>query len=142
MAEAIGLGASVVAFIGTAGQVLQGWQYISTLFDDVKDAPDDIKSLDREVNMLVRMLTGFKTVLTDISHMDDHAAIGSETKQALDYCDEAMVGLMKFLLKIKRAGTKWNQLRFAFSKDKVLKHLSRIQNAKEHILLAQATIIL
>lgn len=142
MAEAIGLGASVVAFIGTAGQVLQGWQYISTLLDAIKDAPDDIKSLYTEVNMLIRILTGFKTVLTDISRLSDHAAIESETKQALEYCEEAMAGLLKFLLKIKRAGTKWSQLNFAFSKDKVSKHLSRIQSAKEHVLLAQATIIL
>jgi hypothetical protein len=131
MAEAIGLGASVVAFIGLAGQVIQGCQYTHTILDDVKNAPDDIRSLHTEINLLDRTLETF-----------NHEVIGAETKLALDYCEEAMAGLLKLILKIRKTGNSWSQIKFAFSKDKISKHISRVERAKGYISTAIASILL
>jgi hypothetical protein len=142
IAEALGLGANVVAFIGLAGQVIQGCQYIKTILDDVKDAPDDIRSLHTEINLLTRTLETFKNALVELSHSETHVEIGGEAKLALDYCEEAIAGLLKSILKIKRPGSKWGQIKFAFSKDKVSKHIGRVERAKGYIATAQASILL
>jgi hypothetical protein len=142
MAEAIGLGASVVAFIGLAGQVIQGCQYTHTILDDVKNAPDDIRSLHTEINLLDRTLETFKNLLTQLSNTGNHEVIGAETKLALDYCEEAMAGLLKLILKIRKTGNSWSQIKFAFSKDKISKHISRVERAKGYISTAIASILL
>lgn len=142
MAEVVSLGASVVAFIGLAGQVIQGCQYVRTILDDIKDAQDDVRSLRTEIKILSRTLESFQNVLSEISNTGNLEGVGTETRLALEYCEEAMAGLVKSILKIKKAGTRWSQIRFAFSKDKISKHIGRIERAKGYIAAAQASILL
>lgn len=74
MAEAIALGSSEVASIGLASQVLQGCQYVKTLLGDFKDAYNDMRSLEAEISMLMRILDGCKTNLTEIARLDGNDA--------------------------------------------------------------------
>jgi hypothetical protein len=67
MADPIGLGASVIAFIGLTGQVLQGCRFIQTILIDIDDAADDFRNLKTEVNLFELKIDGFKRALVDIA---------------------------------------------------------------------------
>ncbi|KAF7902624.1 hypothetical protein EAF00_002527 [Botryotinia globosa] len=55
MAEAIGLGASVIAFIGLAGQLVQGCEYVRRTIDAIKEADGDVRELRSELTASGRM---------------------------------------------------------------------------------------
>ncbi|EHK96419.1 hypothetical protein M7I_7868 [Glarea lozoyensis 74030] len=129
MAEAIGVGASVVAFIGLAGQVAQGCQYIRTLLDDIKDASEDVQS-----NTLQELADSGVAV-----EADAHALA---TRLALSYSEEALELLQGLLAKTKDTGRIWSKVRFASGKSKYAKHVSRIERAKGYIEAAHAGILL
>jgi hypothetical protein len=52
MAEAVGLAASIAGLIGITGQPGKGILFIKGFLDDAKDAPDDIRLLSVEVELL------------------------------------------------------------------------------------------
>jgi hypothetical protein len=52
MADPLSTGASVVAFIDLAGQLLQGTWFLVNFFSVLKDTPDDVKALQRELVLL------------------------------------------------------------------------------------------
>ncbi len=56
MAEALGIAGSVVSFVGLAGQVAQGVNYLYNFFNSMQDAPRDIKSLATELKILGTIL--------------------------------------------------------------------------------------
>jgi hypothetical protein len=56
MAEALGVAGSVVSFIGLAGQVAQGANYLYNFFDGMQDAPSDVRSLAEELKILGNIL--------------------------------------------------------------------------------------
>lgn len=64
MAEAIALGASIVAFIGLAGQLAQGCSYVRTIIDDIIDASDDLRALQREIRLFEATIETFQKALS------------------------------------------------------------------------------
>ncbi len=142
MAEAIGLGASVVAFIGLAGQIAQGCQFARTVLDDVKDAPEDLRCLRTEIRLFEVTVDGFKNLLADIIDLGIPAGQTATVQLALDYSEEAVAGLLKLINKDKHRGSRWGQIRFAFVKDKCAKHVARLERAKGYLSAAQAGILL
>ncbi|EPE37154.1 hypothetical protein GLAREA_09317 [Glarea lozoyensis ATCC 20868] len=145
MAEAIGVGASVVAFIGLAGQVAQGCQYIRTLLDDIKDASEDVQSLRTEVKIFQLTLETFRNTLQELA--DSGVAVEADahalaTRLALSYSEEALELLQGLLAKTKDTGRIWSKVRFASGKSKYAKHVSRIERAKGYIEAAHAGILL
>ena len=60
-AEAVGLGASVLTFVGLAGTILQGCVSLRSILDDVKDAPTDLRALKRELAIFESYLDGFQS---------------------------------------------------------------------------------
>jgi hypothetical protein len=145
MAEAIGLGSSVVAFIGLAGQVAQGCQYIRTLLDDIRDASEDLQSLRTEVKIFQLTLETFRNTLEEIA--DSGVAVEADgqalaTKLALSYSEEALELLQGLLARRKDTGRIWGKIRFASGKSKCAKHVSRIERAKGYIEAAHAGILL
>jgi hypothetical protein len=145
MAEAIGLGGSVVAFIGLAGQVAQGCQYIGTLLDDIKDASEDLRSLRTEVKIFQLTLEIFRNTLQELA--DSGVAVEADgqalaTKLALCYSEEALELLQGLLARRKDTGRMWGKIRFASAKSKCAKHVSRIERAKGYIEAAHAGILL
>jgi hypothetical protein len=61
---------------------------------------------------------------------------------ALDYAEEAVSNLLKFIAKHKKLGSKWSKIRFAFTKDKCAKYLSRMGKANSYISAVQAGVLL
>ncbi|KAH8794135.1 hypothetical protein BGZ57DRAFT_749677 [Hyaloscypha finlandica] len=142
MAEAIGLGASVIAFIGLTGQVLQGCRYIQTILNDIDDVADDFRNLKTEVNLFELTIEGFKRALVDIADSGISQDQTAAVQIALDYADEAVSDVLKFIAKHKKLGSKWSNIRLAFTKDKCAKYSSRMGRAKSYISAVQAGVLL
>jgi len=142
MAEAIGLGASVIAFIGLTGQVLQGCRYIQTILNDIDDVADDFRNLKTEVNLFELTIEGFKRALVDIADSGISQDQTAAVQIALDYADEAVSDVLKFIAKHKKLGSKWSNTRLAFTKDKCAKYSSRMGRAKSYISAVQAGVLL
>jgi hypothetical protein len=144
MAEAIGVGASVIAFVGLVGQLAQGCQNARAILDDIKDASGDLRSLHTEVKIFQLTLETFGNILEEVA--DSGIVVEAEgqalaTQLALQYSEEAVAQLLALLLK-KNSGNIWGKIRFAIGKDKCAKHVGRIERAKGYILTAQASILL
>jgi hypothetical protein len=142
MADPIGLGASVIAFIGLTGQVLQGCRFIQTILNDIDDAADDLRNLRTEVNLFELTVDGFKRALVDIADSGISQDQTAAVQIALDYAEEAVSDLLKFIAKHKKLGSKWSKIRLAFTKDKCAKYASRMGRAKSYISAVQAGVLL
>ncbi|TGO40457.1 hypothetical protein BHYA_0037g00580 [Botrytis hyacinthi] len=66
MAEAIGSGASVKNFIGLAGQLVQGCEYVRRTIDEIKEADGDVRELRSEVSSFELIVDSFRNVLQDL----------------------------------------------------------------------------
>jgi hypothetical protein len=142
MADPIGLGASVIAFIGLTGQVLQGCRFVQTILNDIDDAADDFRNLKTEVNLFELTIDGFKRALVDIADSGISQDQTAAVQIALDYAEEAVSDLLKFIAKHKKSGSKWSKIRLAFTKDKCAKYSSRMGRAKSYISAVQAGVLL
>ncbi|KAH8600010.1 hypothetical protein B0O99DRAFT_503967 [Bisporella sp. PMI_857] len=142
MAEAVALGASVVAFIGIAGQIVQGCISISAFIGDVKDTPSYLKNLRKEVKMMQSILEGFSRHLKDLEDTGIPLCDEQLTKEALALSKEAVDDLSQMTSKYTQNIVTWSKFRFAMKKNSWQKSLAKIECAKNSLLTAQAFIIL
>jgi hypothetical protein len=142
MAELLGLGASAIAFIGLAGQVLQGCQYVHDFIDDVRDAPDDLRHHHTEISSFESVVLGFQEVLQAIQPF---ARIENPTKQALlalrsggTSIDELKALLRRF----EQSGERdlWRSIKLTRKRSELAKYVARLGEAKVNILLAQSQV--
>jgi hypothetical protein len=144
MAEAIGLGASVVAFIGLAGQVAQGCKFVRDVLGDIKDASNDIRALRTEIQLFELAVDHFQASLAEVeaAGIPVPASYSVGIKLALEYSEEATASLLGLVAKKSGGETIKSRVKFAFKKDKCSKHLGRLGRAKGYISTAQASILL
>ena len=133
MAEALGVAGSVVSFIGLAGQVAQGVNYLYNFFDSVQDAPSDVRSLAGELKIL-------SDILVDVHGDGDHTAtLGA----ALQRCKEVVGDLESLVQKSKLTSEQsktrkvWSQMSTAFRNEKFRKHIEKLERAKSTLLHAK-----
>lgn len=133
MAEALGVGASVVAFVGLAGQVAQGVAYLYNFFGAIQDAPADVQSLTEELKVL-------SPILDDIRR---HGYENASIRAALEQCNACVEELNALVTKSKLTTTQskarkiWSQLNVAFRSEKFQKHTERLERAKLALIPAQ-----
>ncbi|CAG8971653.1 hypothetical protein HYALB_00003121 [Hymenoscyphus albidus] len=142
MAEAISLGASIIAFIGLAGQIAQGCSYVRTLIDDIDDAPDDMRGLQREIRLYEGTNETFREALSNLEESGIPTQQSSYVQLALKFGNETLSNLTEFIERKTKSGRRLGQVRFAFGKGKCAKHAEQIERAKEFLSMAQAGIIL
>ncbi|KAG0650784.1 hypothetical protein D0Z07_2212 [Hyphodiscus hymeniophilus] len=145
MAEAIGLGASVIAFVGIAGQAVQGCQYIRDVLNDIQDAPDDLRSLCSEIKLFELNLQGLQHVLQHFADSGvpiEAGGHGLATRLALEYSKETVAKLFEFVTKLSQARGRWRRFRFALGKTSCGKNVARMERAKSYLAVAQANILL
>lgn len=66
MAEFIGLGASIVAFISLTGQLVQRFEYILGVLKGVKEANDDVQRLQDQASSFRVTTDNFRSILQDL----------------------------------------------------------------------------
>jgi hypothetical protein len=141
IAEAIGLIASVLASIDLACQLAQGCHYVCACLDNIRDAPEHLRSLLSEIKLSESTIEIFCQVFIDLNTRipTRHA---DQIRRALEHSEEAVFKLRKLVAKTENPLTKWCQTRVALGKDEYANHLVRVGNSKEYILTTQAKIVL
>ena len=154
------IAASVVAFVGISGQILQGCNYLSTFFSDVRDAPDVFVAISSELSTLRGRLEGFQLLLREMQVISPPSLIVQQDPEAaLQRCQDAVQKLEKFVNKYAAlsipAGAQsgssqtstdivrktWYKLAVARKSDKLRHHRSQLEAAKASLLGAQANIL-
>jgi hypothetical protein len=133
-AEAIGLGASVVGFVGLAGQILQGCLFVQNFLDALEDAPADIEVLRSELIIFQTSLDTFQSTLNAVG--DD--AIGEDVRLALDYSNKIINELRKVVSKLGDGhyGCMTN-FSMVMRKARISKHVKTLERARTMLLCAQ-----
>ena len=153
------IAASVVAFVGISGQILQGCNYLSTFFSDVRDAPDVFVAISNELSTLRGRLEGFQLLLREMQVISPPSLIVQQDPvAALQRCQDAVQKLEKFVNKYAAlsipAGAQpgssqtttdvvrrtWDKLAVARKSDKLRYHRSQLEAAKSSLSGAQANI--
>lgn len=136
------IAASVVAFVGIAGQLLQGVSTVYNFLSDVQDAPDEIQQLNAELNLL-------KTILESMITYPE-AICGS--KEAFDSVGVAMEMVQNQVTKLKELVVKyniksigrrkllWSNVNVAFRKKKFAKYILNLDRARKLLEMAQSLV--
>jgi hypothetical protein len=138
MAEAIGVGASIISFVALAGQVLHGCLFVSEFLENVHDAPDDMRHLTAELNTFRCAVLGFQGVLQQFDPSMDIQPAVEHIKVALHSSTSVIDELKSFVEKHQRKNI-WKDLRLATRKAKLSKYFDRMGRAKVDMGLAQAS---
>lgn len=56
MAEILATTGSVVGIVGFVGQIAQGCSYLKTLIGDISDAPEEVQSLRKELDIIEELV--------------------------------------------------------------------------------------
>jgi hypothetical protein len=132
-AEALGFGASVAAFIGLAGQIVSGCQYISNLLDDARDAPKDLRALRNEVETVQGSVSFFQKTLSLL----DQDNICDEAKSTLEETASAVKELRELVDEFCTGSRRLGGLKVAFKKQRIEKSVKRLQCAKLSLIALQ-----
>jgi hypothetical protein len=133
MAEALGVAGSVVSFIGLAGQIAQGVNYLYNFFDSVQDAPSDIR-------LLVEELKALRDVLDEV---DGDQIDSAPLQTALQRCKDVIRDLEGLVQKSKLTSEQSkprklsSQMGTAFRNEKFRKYIERLGRAKTTVLYAR-----
>jgi hypothetical protein len=145
MADAIGLGASVVAFIGLAGQVLQGCAYIREVVDNVQDADRDILTLRRDVHHFELTINSVRDLLNLLDNSGLPLKSNSHllsVEAALSTSRKSVEDVQQFILLNYRPNKRRTKFKMVFGKGKHEKCVEKIRTAKQDVGIAQACVTL
>lgn len=136
-AEAIGLGASVVSFVGFTGQILQGCLFIRNFLDDMEDAPAYIQTLRSELLNFQTSIQAFQSAL------GSENIIGEDARQVLEFSNKSIAELQELLATLdkKRNGTLLN-FSSVIRKNRIMKHVENLKSARLQLLSAQSNMIM
>jgi hypothetical protein len=132
MAEALGIAGSVVSFVGLAGQVAQGVNYLYNFFNSIQDAPKDIKSLAAELKIV-------GTILDEVNRdVVDSACLRAGFQHCKDIIADLDGLVQKSNLASKQSKAKrlWSQMSTAFRNEEFRKYIEKLERAKTTLLHA------
>jgi len=144
MAEPLSLGASVLAFIGLAGQVLQGCDYICDFVNSVQEASGDITNLQVELRSFKVAVLGFQTLLRQFEPSWSLDVAAEQIGMALNASSLAISELKALIEKYEGDGHRdwWRGVKIARKRAKFVKCVDRLGRAKTDIAMAQSSAIL
>jgi hypothetical protein len=123
--ESLAASGGVIAVVSLAGQVVQGCVYLRDVFDGVRSAPKDIRSLATELKII-------KDIVLATTNVEQHPEV-------LDFCNEKVLKLRKVVdrygvLDDGSSKKRWgSRLAMALNSDKIQKHLDSLREAKRHL---------
>lgn len=129
------------SFITIAGLAIQAFSTIQSsyeLYSSIKGAPEDLKALLRELQLLSTLLAGFREIAvcrTDGSMGGFVTALAS-CKDALESIQTFSTDLENSITKAKRGLRQWAAFKVSFQEKKLKGYLSRLERAKSMLSLA------
>lgn len=112
---------------------------IKSFLDDITDAPDDIRGLQKEMDILAQQAGKISTLVTN-SNQSPQRVDGCVP--ALAQCVSAVTTLRQKIEKdAKRleghsAGKWWDQMRAATGNKGLAKHIAKVERAKTQLIIA------
>ena len=131
----------VVAFIGFAGQLLQGVSYIYDFLSEIHDAPDEIIQLRTRLRLL-------GVILQDMVYRSQavfaSTAMAHIMQEAMDMIHQQIEKLLNLVNKYSpnssgRRAILWSSLNVAFRKKKFAKYIANLDRAKDLLQMAQTS---
>lgn len=141
MAEAVGLAASIAGLVSLAGQVFSGCVTLKALFDDTRNALEDIRRLHAELGILEvevgNMSRDAEKMVGDLTSLTEDDV--KSYKSVLDHCQyvvsEMTAEIDKQKKKVGGDAKWWDQIKIATRKKKYAEYSSRIERAKTQVLM-------
>ena len=143
MAEAVGLAASGIAIGTLAAQIASSVIKLKSFYDQVKDAPEDLRDLIEELEIL-------QDVIADIEHDQEQNPISSllldsvSNSKCLQLCRRGASQLRELTNQLngeleaqKGVRKKWVSGKVIFKKDKINKYKVRLEYAIRLLILSQ-----
>lgn len=147
MAEAIGVVSSAIAFATVVVQIGKSITILKAFCDQIKDAPDDIRRLVREIELFGLIAADIEEdLLHESSLIPLHDS--KHVLQCLKLCKEASEDLQSVCTDIFRDTKPLNRLRWAYKstrlvmqKAKTEKYVARLQKVIQLLMLSQQSYI-
>ena len=129
--------ASGFAVVSLAGQVAVGVKNLYSFWSSIKDAPNDIQSLSKELKLLL-------TILQNIEEGEQCYGPDAATTDVLGSCRAQVNSLTAITEGLERGFTtrsssrrKWGVLKAVFKRDMIQKFQDILRDTKVTLLLAQ-----
>ncbi|MCJ1393351.1 hypothetical protein MMC18_006224 [Xylographa bjoerkii] len=134
--------ASIISFIGFGVQVVDGILKLKGFLDDVQDAPDYIRKLQSELDLLLRSIQIFHRVdeARRIPVPEDVQTLVVEASEKVQEQIEDIIELLQKLFPSGRIGGPrklWNKVNVVLRKDKVTKLIGELERAEKTLETAQ-----
>ncbi|KAI9872619.1 MAG: hypothetical protein M1830_001403, partial [Pleopsidium flavum] len=147
MAEALGAAGSIAGLIGLAGQIAQGVLFLHGFFNDIRDAPDEIRDLRVELDQYQRLYEGLEKLSQRFEPLGLTNNAFEDVEAALVPCkawtDKLVRKISKYTLKDGPEGRRrrlWSQISVAIRKQRYREYLAALERAKSTLLAAQTSL--
>ncbi|KAJ5955478.1 hypothetical protein N7501_009757 [Penicillium viridicatum] len=143
MAEAIGIASGAITFATVVVQVGQSILTLKNCWDEMRDAPEDIRKLVKEIELLGLILADIEDDLSQdsiYSALEDnkHALKSFKLcKDAADDLDAICMDLSRDVHSSSRMRRSYKVLKIVMQNGKIEKYRSRLQNAIQLLTLSQ-----
>ncbi|CAI7632127.1 unnamed protein product [Penicillium discolor] len=143
MAEAIGIASGAITFATVVVQVGQSILTLKNCWDEMRDAPEDIRKLVREIELLGLILADIEDDLSQDSIytalQDNKHALKSFNlcKDAADDLDAICMDLSRYVHPSSCMRRSYKALKIVMQSGKIEKYRSRLQNVIQLLTLSQ-----
>ncbi|KAI9643848.1 hypothetical protein NHQ30_007199 [Ciborinia camelliae] len=136
---AVGLGASVISFIGLTGQILQGCQFVCDYLDDIKGAPKELQYILDHLKIFEGEIRNFKYNLERAGKSIDILPLEEAIERSLKLSESVIEDLRDLVNKYKHDGKKdwWKGFKFAKKKKVFSNYVHRLDSARIGVIGAQ-----
>ena len=143
MAEVIGVVSGAVTFAAVVVQVGNSITTLRDSWDQINDAPEDLRKLLQELELFSLILTDIEEDLSQNTVLT-HLNSSKYMLQCLTLCKEAAKDLeilcddiVRDLKPVSRLRLSYNSAKMVMRKGKIDKHMSRLQKVTRLLMLSQ-----
>jgi len=147
MAELIGVVSGVGSLVGLAGQLFNGCLFVKSFLDDTKNAPDDIRALHTEFEILTSSAEETNKLVAACLGMGPDFDVRNYQRALQQYVsaveklgENIAEDARKFGLDGK--GKWWERMKSAGKKKSLNAHMVRIERAKTQVMSIEQKLIL
>lgn len=126
MSGAFETAAGAFAVVGVADVLVRTGRELYRFFNNVSDAPDEVKRLSECVRETILLVDALKKQAR--SNVD--AAIVASVQAAVKALNRELQSLKLVLAKFKGSKTTWSRIKYALDEKKVLKTLNNLERSK------------
>jgi len=129
--------ASAFAVVSVAGQLAVGLKQLHSFWSSLRDAPDDVQSLSKELKLLL-------TILREIEQSEQRYGLNAAATDVLESCGAQVNSLTAITKGLERDFTahsssrrKWGALKAVLKRNTIKKFRDILRDTKVTLLLAQ-----